>query len=132
MGDRATVQFASPEGALSACLYSHNGGHEFVMSAMAYARQCVTAALTHKGVSYPLNRCDPDSVMFNFVRSIQPVGVVFTGDYFLCFEYVADLSNHGLTRIVMDVEHRRIEAIHLGDDPERPPAQASRICYQCQ
>lgn len=66
MGDRISIQFKN-NGELSVVLFSHWGGMSFLEAAIKHCENIKIES--NKGISTPLDRLEPQTVMVDFIRS---------------------------------------------------------------
>lgn len=110
MGDRVSVSFINKtpdrlgdqkvEPIESIAIFSHWGGKSFAGLAQQYADE-LQAEQSNGGVSYPLNRREPDTVVLDFIRwlfanrHIEPKERVKAGFYLGKDENDGDNSDNG-------------------------------------
>ena len=66
MGDRVSIQFVNGDRA-SVALFSHWDGMDFVKAATAFVKR-LQSTKPVGGMSYPLDRLEPDTVILEFFR----------------------------------------------------------------
>lgn len=92
MGDRASIAFKNGD-EVSVVLFSHWGGMGFVKQAIAYA---VRLKDSRKSNTYPLHRCEPATVMVDFIRYLTKDKELVNSDLYLGKdEYEGDNSDNG-------------------------------------
>jgi hypothetical protein len=70
MGDRVSISFSDGR-EVSVVLFSHWGGMGFVKQAQDYIKELNEYIRTKpKGISFPLDRKEPSTVMVDFIRHI--------------------------------------------------------------
>ena len=73
MGDRVSIQFIKGNGDYlneSPVLFSHWGGMDFVRLAKEYVLELKEEAEKKKGMTYPLYRLEPQTVLVDFIRML--------------------------------------------------------------
>jgi hypothetical protein len=81
MGDRVSISFRKGEEE-SVVLFSHWGGKRFVAAARGYVRELKTEA-QREGMTWPLFRLEPSTVMVDFIRMLTDGVTRVQSDYYL-------------------------------------------------
>ena len=69
MGDRVSISFKMGEDE-SVALFSHWGGMGFVDRAQDYVNDLHKSTPRNPGITHPLDRLEPETVMVDFIRHI--------------------------------------------------------------
>ena len=67
IGDRVSISFKHGNDE-SVTLFSHWGGYAFVKTAERYAKKLIADNKRRGGMTMPLDRCDVETVMVDFIR----------------------------------------------------------------
>lgn len=103
MGSRISIQFANGK-ETSPVLFSHWGGEEFIDEANTYLQE-LKAEQGDTGISYPLDRLEPRTVMVDFIRYItKDLDRVSSDLYLGVDENDGDNSDYGHHVINLDAD----------------------------
>ena len=94
MGARISIQFANGN-RKSPVLFSHWGGESIIDKVNEYLEE-LKAEQTDNGISYPLDRLEPSTVMVDFIRDLTKDMSRVSSDYYLGIdENDGDNSDYG-------------------------------------
>ena len=83
MGDRISIAFKNGN-QTSVVLFNHWGGREFLQTVKQYYRELKQILSERKeGVSYPIDRLEPCTVMVDFIRWLTKDELVIEGNFYL-------------------------------------------------
>ena len=100
MGDRVSIQFKKRD-ELSVVLFAHWGGMDFVFEAKKYAEKLKSRKETT--VTDPLSRCEPSTVMVDFISRVVGKGKRIDSNYYIvATEEEGDNSDNGHHIISLD------------------------------